>query len=141
MTGFISGVEQPFSRITVGTLEDMGYEVDYDQADPFFRSQLGGTCRNLCRRRLGSSSLEEESSTLRKRPQRQLTSDETKEVLLFAKSRLDWLRLGDNNDAAVGEDDGIIYIGGKTMDVFYVDDNNDLHVIGVSEEQVRDISL
>lgn len=35
MTGFLSGSSQPFSRLTVATLEDLGYQVNFDAADPF----------------------------------------------------------------------------------------------------------
>jgi len=35
MTGFLSGATRPLSRMTIGTLEDMGYEVDHSQADPY----------------------------------------------------------------------------------------------------------
>lgn len=36
MTGFLnSGVPNPLSRITIGQLEDLGYEVDYGAADPY----------------------------------------------------------------------------------------------------------
>jgi len=36
MTGFINvGLEEPLSKMTVGSLEDLGYEVDYDAADPY----------------------------------------------------------------------------------------------------------
>ena len=35
MTGFLDGGINPLSRVTVGALEDMGYEVNYDSADEF----------------------------------------------------------------------------------------------------------
>ncbi len=35
MTGFLDGGINPLSRVTVGALEDMGYEVNYDAADEF----------------------------------------------------------------------------------------------------------
>ena len=35
MTGFLDGGINPLSRVTVGALEDMGYEVNYDAADDF----------------------------------------------------------------------------------------------------------
>ena len=35
MTGFLGGGINPLSRVTVGALEDMGYEVNYDAADDF----------------------------------------------------------------------------------------------------------
>ncbi len=35
MTGFLNGGLNPISRMTIGSLEDLGYEVDYDTADPY----------------------------------------------------------------------------------------------------------
>lgn len=35
MTGFIEAAENPLSRVTVASFEDMGYEVNYDAADTF----------------------------------------------------------------------------------------------------------
>jgi hypothetical protein len=34
----------PMSRITIGWLEDLGYQVNYFAADPFDRSMLGASC-------------------------------------------------------------------------------------------------
>jgi hypothetical protein len=34
MTGYANG-DMPISRVTVGALEDLGYRVDYSQADTF----------------------------------------------------------------------------------------------------------
>ncbi|EAR21986.1 proprotein convertase P-domain-containing protein [Nitrococcus mobilis] len=47
LTGFLSGVTRPISRMSVGAFEDMGYEVDYEAADEFvipsalFLAELG----------------------------------------------------------------------------------------------------
>jgi len=35
MTGYITGLTQPMSAITVGSLSDLGYDVDLSAADPF----------------------------------------------------------------------------------------------------------
>lgn len=35
LTGFLSGVDRPLSRMSVASFEDLGYEVDYTAADPF----------------------------------------------------------------------------------------------------------
>lgn len=35
MTGFIGGAPNPLSRVTIGSLQDLGYSVDYGTADPF----------------------------------------------------------------------------------------------------------
>lgn len=44
MTGFSSGA-MPISRVTVASMEDMGYEVDYSAADPFTAADLGPSCK------------------------------------------------------------------------------------------------
>jgi len=43
MTGYESGGLQ-MSRITLGTLEDLGYTVDYSKADPFPASEMDPSC-------------------------------------------------------------------------------------------------
>ena len=35
MTGFISGIPDPLSSVTIGSLQDMGYTVNYSAADPY----------------------------------------------------------------------------------------------------------
>jgi hypothetical protein len=50
MTGIINyGGPNPLSRITIGSLEDLGYTVDYSTADTFTAANLGTGC--ACRRR------------------------------------------------------------------------------------------
>lgn len=41
MTGWLSGATQPLSRTTIASLEDLGYAVDLDAADPFDLSAAG----------------------------------------------------------------------------------------------------
>lgn len=43
------GVENPLSRVTVATLDDLGYTVDYGAADTFDASHLDESC--ICNRR------------------------------------------------------------------------------------------
>ncbi|MDA0834523.1 MAG: pre-peptidase C-terminal domain-containing protein [Planctomycetota bacterium] len=43
MTGFADPGLNPISRITVAQFEDLGYEVNYNSADPFFMSFLGSS--------------------------------------------------------------------------------------------------
>jgi len=43
------------SRVTIGFLEDLGYDVNYDAADTFTTNDFGPTCR--CRRRLTGDTL------------------------------------------------------------------------------------
>jgi hypothetical protein len=50
MTGFLGPSASPLSRITVGTLQDLGYQVDYSEADAFSRSDLAASCTCPVRR-------------------------------------------------------------------------------------------
>jgi Leishmanolysin len=50
MTGFLGPSTSPLSRITVATLQDLGYQVDYSKADAFGRSDLNPTCTCPSRR-------------------------------------------------------------------------------------------
>jgi hypothetical protein len=43
MTGIANG-DLKLSRMTVGGLDDLGYYVDYDSADPYDASDLNATC-------------------------------------------------------------------------------------------------
>lgn len=55
MTGFSTGT-LPLSRITVASLEDMGYLVDYDAADPYTAANMSPSC--VC-----SSNIQQETGT------------------------------------------------------------------------------
>jgi hypothetical protein len=51
MTGYLNhGSTIPLSRITIGSLEDIGYHVNYNEADAFTRNDVSPSC--LCNRRL-----------------------------------------------------------------------------------------
>jgi hypothetical protein len=50
MTGFLGPSTSPLSRITVATLQDLGYQVDYSNADAFGRSDLAASCTCPARR-------------------------------------------------------------------------------------------
>ncbi len=55
MTPVVSRSGNPLSRVTVGWANDIGYEVNYDAADPFDSSQLGTVAGCNCNRRLLST--------------------------------------------------------------------------------------
>jgi Leishmanolysin len=60
MTGFANpGSRNPLSRITIGSLDDMGYAVDYTQADPYGAANLNSTC--VCGQRQHLRSLSDSS--------------------------------------------------------------------------------
>jgi hypothetical protein len=47
MTGWLSGSSNPLSRLTVGSLDDMGYTVNYGAADGFAASAPGAASEPL----------------------------------------------------------------------------------------------
>jgi hypothetical protein len=49
MTGFVDQGVNPLSRITVASLEDIGYTVDYTNVDRYNASDINPSC--LCKRR------------------------------------------------------------------------------------------
>lgn len=56
MTGILEFDDMPLSRITVASFEDLGYEVNYDSADPFGTDDLNPSC--VCRRRRDLAAVE-----------------------------------------------------------------------------------
>ena len=40
MAGFVGAAGNPLSKVTVGSLADMGYQVDLDAADPYVLPDL-----------------------------------------------------------------------------------------------------
>lgn len=49
MTGYADVGNSPLSRISIASLEDIGYDVDYSSADSYTESDLNPNC--VCRRR------------------------------------------------------------------------------------------
>jgi Leishmanolysin len=49
MTGALTGVLHPLSRISIATLDDLGYTVDYSSSERYGRDDVLSTC--LCNRR------------------------------------------------------------------------------------------
>lgn len=70
----------PISRITVGSLEDMGYEVDYSKADPLFASDLSPNC--VCTIRRGFANITES-------PKAEMSARAHAEAVAYGKSILE----------------------------------------------------
>ena len=71
--GPVESTSSALSRITLGSLEDMGYEVDYSKADAtnarFFQS------RCQCKRRLQEEALASNTTMSEAKPRRQLSDE------------------------------------------------------------------
>jgi Leishmanolysin len=153
MTGYSepSGTE-PLSRITVGTLQDMGYQVNYLMADPFSRSDLNSSCtcpiRRMRRRRAERSMMEMKHGEVfslqsviasggtgasgRARRRRRLS--EAGEAMAI-EAGLEYLQSNHEqraiNDTRV-DDHGVAYVGDKVVYVLFMEGGE---IFGVTVRQ------
>jgi hypothetical protein len=136
MTGFQDNFTSPLSRITVGTLHDMGYQVNYAMADPFARGDLNASCTCPTRRlrqtvrsvldmkhgevfSVGSVASGHISET--SRPRRRLSA--TVEAAAI-EAGLEYLHTKgqENHNAAQLHDLGLTYVGDKVVSVLVLVD-------------------
>jgi len=89
MTGTISlfsASTQPLSRMTIATLEDIGYTVDYSTADSYTAADMASFCK-CTSRRLGAPEVEEGGGGRRHR-RRQLTEENLNNAIAYGQSIL-----------------------------------------------------
>lgn len=140
MTGFSSGA-MPISRVTIGSLEDMGYEVDYSAADPFTAADLSPscTCTNLEEgatlklddsSKISSQSLVANQTAIMQRPAIQNTKQlgkgrrrklsDTGRTKAFEYGEMLLLeRKIKRKNIIVQENDSLLYVGDRIVTVLY----------------------
>ena len=123
MTGF-SGEDMPFSRLTVASLEDIGYAVNYDAADDF-----DGTDTACCTGAIRPFSLNTPS----------LSSDGRDAAVLYGQNILSESQLSDDLAQLVEEDDtGLTYVGDRVVVVLYMEDGKIYEVfVGSTKEDLN----
>jgi hypothetical protein len=117
MTGFATGGLE-ISRATVGTLEDMGYEVDYCGADVFPVSKLGSSCvcSSIQAEGCGDSTITPpDDSSGKLSDAGRLTASEFGRQYLKNRSI-------EREESGADEDDGIIYLADKYVVIVYVEE-------------------
>lgn len=129
------------SRITVGWLEDMGYEVDYSGADDFDSRLLGESC--TCRRRMvrhvasfgPGGVLEKPEEPRRLSYEGELAA--TEYGLKYLEDKHQALMSSGNSRTAYGkieseeEQTPGLYVGDKSTEVIFVEDGH-VHFVHVS---------
>ena len=128
-------VSQPVSRITIGTFQDMGYEVDYNQADPFTIADLG-----VC----GPSCPEHGRRGLRQRERKmkaELSSEDRDVIMRHVKTELTKMRKEHEiaEVARSGGDDGIKAV--EELTVLYQDAKGHMHSVHVTWDEVKDLQM
>jgi hypothetical protein len=127
MTGFLnSGTgENPLSRITVASLKDLGYVVDYTNVDSYTRNNLNANC--LCnRRRSLTDRIHGDTHQLGLRirgTQRRLLSDEVYNMAIsYGKAILSKNQQFGSLFTKDGTDSEVLFVGDQVVSVF-VEDN------------------
>jgi hypothetical protein len=136
MTGYSDlDVLNPLSRVTVGSLEDIGYTVDYKQAQEFTASDLNPSC--VCQRRLEHGEMHFLRSSTREQdaPRRHRLSKEKQQ-----KAVEHGLKILDAR-AAKGPPHklptGVEYVGDKVIAVLIHDDIGAVHGVLVRRAASR----
>lgn len=138
MSGWLSGGME-LSRMTVGGLEDIGYEVNYAGADEFGVDKLDPTCvKDLCsgrRRRLGEPGkldfLEEKRSDKGAEIALAFGKAELKE-LSKKRSKMSPSVRGDDKDSSRNAEDGAVYVADRFVSVIYEDDQGVVRSLAVT---------
>jgi hypothetical protein len=139
MTGFSSGA-MPISRVTIGSMEDMGYEVDYSAADPFTAADLSPTCQcsNLEAALQGDDTFKSKNATITTRPavtgtkqlgggRRRKLSDVGR-TKAFEYGEMLLLERKIKRKSIVQENDSVLYVGDRIVVVLYEEEG---HLYGV----------
>lgn len=130
MTSQGTPARERLSKITVGSLADMGYTVDYDAADPFSRANLGNDCGISCpsfRRQLSEGP-----------KHRKLSKEGLVSAQKYAKRALSARQLNEDIRASLPE--GVRYVGGDRMHVI-VKEGDSLHLVPMAWEELKDLDV
>jgi Leishmanolysin len=150
MTGsLLQGSKAILSRITVASLQDLGYSVDYTQADTYTKDNLGPNC--ACKTRKERSLLDmRHGETVplgrlraptknKSTPVRRLSAQAHQMAMEYGQSLLSQrsatlkdeqrriLQRGDNNDTT-GSGNSLVYVGDQVVSVLVQDGG---HAYGV----------
>jgi Leishmanolysin len=129
MTGILVAGSKPLlSRITIGSLADLGYQVDYSKADTYTKANLGPGC--TCRRRTERSLAEmDHGDTLQLGSQSQLgvqprrLSDKLRQTAIeYGQAVLASRAL--NANRKLTHADGAVYVGDQIVSVLVREGDN-----------------
>jgi hypothetical protein len=133
MTGFRTG-GTPLSRITIGSLFDLGYTVNFEAADPFTVADLG-SCGSFCPA-AGHRHLRKTDQLISPKMgaiDRKLSDEGMAIMKEYAKVKLAKMK----SAAPMDLPDGVEYVGDKFIDIIY-EENGNIHAIHFSSDDVSD---
>ena len=130
MTGFV-GKAMPLSNITIASLADMGYTVNYSLADPFGRADLG-ECGEYCPD-LQKRGLRGTISRGQRRFRREISANGHKKILKAAAMHMQKLRSAKPQSLPTN----LEYYAGTRLTVYILDEDGDVKDETVSWEQAK----
>jgi hypothetical protein len=109
----------PLSRMTIGSLQDLGYSVDYSQTDAYSKADLNPSCTCGGRRALPASTVAKATV-----PQRHLSRKGHQEAVSYGRKVL--AEAQEQRDlAGHSENDAAIqYLGDEMVTVFYMENGH-----------------
>jgi hypothetical protein len=125
MTGFLNNGLNPLSRITIATLDDLGYIVDYSTSESYGTNDVTSLCR--CGLRSLSESIQPQNmvhqlGTSHKSTQRRSLSEEAHQMAVdYGQTILQKRQSGTTfsfRDSFNQLDDDVLYVGDKVVIVF-----------------------
>jgi Leishmanolysin len=129
MTGFLNGGLNPLSRITIATLADLGYTVDYSTAESYGRNDVNSTCTCGGRRLLSESTKLNTANQLGtshiSTRRRSLSEEGYQGAVNYGQAILLQRRLAKKVSIlanSIVRPDDIVYVGDKVLVVFVEED-------------------
>jgi Leishmanolysin len=134
MTGYISEVNI-LSRLTIATLEDIGYTVSYDEAEPYTSANMGRRC--VCRRskvrnlsivkpiEISANNTNSNVSGMK----RMLSDEGLKHAIAHGKK---YLLAKRKQYSPTGTPSGLKYVGSDLISVIYKDGDNGIFSVIVT---------
>lgn len=127
MTPQLNTASDPLSRISIASLEDLGYQVDYSTADPFGRSNLNPSC--LCNRREQRSVLDSPHGETRQlglgspatKLRRVLSEEMRAYAVEYGRSILQKRKTEEASRVKSSLPKGLVYAGDKVISVLVKD--------------------
>ena len=120
MTGYVEKGVSPLSRITIGSLQDLGYAVDYSAADSYGRGNLNCTCNHRSLYDMLHGETRQLSLGIPNTVRRVLSDDMHEAAMVYGRSVLKERSLSPNLFRRYGD---FTYVGDKVVSVLMKEDD------------------
>lgn len=131
MTGFLDGGGDPLSTITVASLQDLGYSVDFSAASPFSSRDVNSNCCNNRR------NLRQDDQTEYWEPRK--LPELPEEAIMRAAEVAHGVMEQNRGLKPDKMPDGVEYVGGSLMTMFIFDSEDNIRDLTFKWEDIKDL--